>query len=187
MATCSNRFLFPLFGDPSTRTPKARELEFEPCPKDHAVGLVREWHSRLPNCQRGPWTHAFRGHYMDRTYVVALWNNPSARGLPPQWRELRRMACAEDAPRNTPSRFLSWMVRWFKANQPECGHLISYQDTAVHSGTIYKAANWSAEATQKTRVRDRSKPRAGTDRLYRSSINGTDADCSEKVRWGIDL
>ena len=145
--------------------------------------LVKAWHSRLPNCQDGPWTHAFRGHYKDRTYVVALWNNPSGRCLPNHWRELRRMACAPDAPRYTASCFLGWMARWFMANEPEHEKLISYQDTAVHKGTIYKAAGWTPEWTTVERERDRAGNRVGTKRKYRSNLNGTDADRAKKVRW----
>jgi len=179
------RILHPLFRNsvgPSVAI-RARNITFEPCPKCHAVLLVRAWHSRLPNCQQGPWTHAFRGHINDKTYVVALWNNPSARCLPGHWRELRRMACAPDAPRNTPSRFLAWMVNWFKENEPECERVISYQDTEVHSGTIYKAAGWTADAETAARTRDRTKSRTGTNRLYRSNANGAEPDRASKVRW----
>jgi hypothetical protein len=175
--------LFVASADASDSHVRARHLLFEPCPKPHAVEMVRLWHSRLPNTQRGPWTHAFRGHCQDKTYVVALWNNCSARTLPQSWRELRRMACAPDAPRNTASRFLGWMARWFTDNEPSVDRLISYQDTAVHKGTIYKAAGWVIGSEGVKRLRDRSKARAGTSRMYRTSINGTDADMSRKVRW----
>jgi hypothetical protein len=148
---------------------------------------VRLWHSRLPKCQKGPWTQAFRGHVDDTTFVVALWNSPSGRCLPHHWRELRRMACSPDAPRNTASRFLSWMVRWFKKFEPEHEHLISYQDTVVHTGTIYRAAGWKPEAITVNRMRDRSGVRTGTQRMYRWNLNGVDTDRVSKVRWGVDL
>lgn len=166
---------------------RARHLIFEPCDKVLAVELCSAWHSRLPNTQRGPWQFAFRGYVDDTTFVVALWNNPSARMLPGHWLELRRMACAPGAPRNTASMFLAWMVRYFRTHHPEREHCISYQDKAVHQGTIYKAAGWIAEYESKPRVRDRSKPRAGATRLYRTNVNGVEADASAKVRWGIDL
>lgn len=97
------------------------------------------------------------------------------------------MACAPDAPRNTASRFLAWMVRWFKRNEPEHEHLISYQDTAVHTGTIYRAAGWRAEWTTTERIRNRSGKRVGTNRLYRWNVNGKDADMVSKVRWGVKI
>jgi hypothetical protein len=186
------RILHPLFQaiDGSSvllAAPKARDLIFEQCPKQHAVTLVRMWHSRLSNCQDNPWTHAFCGHIKNVTYVVALWNTPSGRCLPQHWRELRRMACSPDSPKNTPSRFMGWMVRWFKHHHPEHEHLISYQDTAVHLGTIYKASGWVAEHETVERIRDRGKNRVGTTRLYRRNINGIEADAAKKVRWGISL
>jgi hypothetical protein len=184
--TATERKTSPLLAAPpgeATAEVRARDLVFEECPKMHAVEMVRAWHSRLPNTQRGPWTHAFRGHVDDTTYVVALWNNCSARTLPQTWRELRRMACAPDAPRNTASRFLGWMARWFLVNEPAVDRLISYQGTAVHEGTIYKAAGWVAGSQGTERVRDRSRARTGTTRLYRKSINGQDADASRKIRW----
>jgi len=166
---------------------KARNLSFAPCSKIHAVALTREWHSRLPNTQDGPWMYAFSGEINQTTYVVALWNNTSARGLPNNWLELRRLACAPDAPRNTPSRFLSYMVKWFRLNHPEYKRLISYQDTAVHTGTIYKAAGWQIGGVSKARNRNRKKNRVGTTRAYRKNINGAATDGSEKVRWEIAL
>jgi hypothetical protein len=182
------RFHSPLFAiGPLPETDKARDLDFEPCGTPHAVGLVREWHSRLPNTQDGPWRYAFRAHYGDRTYAVALWNNPSARILPQDWLELRRMACAPDAPRFTASRFLGWMTRYFTEFCPEVKKVISYQDTAVHKGTIYKASGWRVDAVAKARVRDRSKPRTGTKRAYRSNLNGVAPDASEKIRWAKEL
>ncbi len=60
------------FVEPETTAVKARELQFTECGKAHAVSLVREWHSRLPQCQSAPWTNAFKMHHEDKTYAVAL-------------------------------------------------------------------------------------------------------------------
>lgn len=165
----------------------ARHLEMSPCSTAHAVALNKVWHSRLPNVQDGPWQYAFKMSYQGVTYAVALWNNPSARTLPGHWLELRRMACAPDAPKYTASRFLALMVKWFRKNAPDREKCISYQDTAVHQGTIYKAAGWIAEYTSEYRERDRSKNRVGTHRAYRSNLNGTEPDASPKIRWAIYL
>jgi hypothetical protein len=100
---------------------------------------------------------------------------------------LRRMACAPDAPRNTASRFLAEMLAFFRKECPDRERLISYQDTSVHLGTIYKAAGWTAAHISKARQRDRSKPRNGSRRFYRTSINGQAPDASEKVRWEKEL
>lgn len=186
------RVAYPLFhagdgGSSPTLALHARDLVFERCPVDHAVSLTRAWHSRLPRTQRGPWQFAFHAHHAGITYAVALWHNPSARTLPSHWLELRRMACAPDAPRNSASRFLAWMVRYFRRLHPERERCISYQDAAVHTGTIYRASGWSVERIQPARQRDRSKPRRGTRRMYRTNLNGLAPDASAKIRWGIVL
>ena len=166
----------------------ASELTFALCDKPLAVDLCRQWHSRLPNVQRGPWQFAFAAYAPDGAVVaVALWNNPSARTLPHHWLELRRMACSPAAPKNTASRFLAWMARYFNQHYPEREKMISYQDTAVHSGTMYKAAGWQVEFVSKARVRDRSKNRVGTNRKYRSDANGVEPAASEKLRWAKAL
>lgn len=166
---------------------KARDLQFEMCDKQLAVEFCREHHSRLPNTQKGPWQFAFRAHFEGRTMAAALWNNPSARTLPGHWLELRRMACCADAPFNTASRFLGWMARYFAEHHALREKLISYQDTAVHEGTIYKASGWTPEYVSKARVRDRSGNRVGTTRKYRHDMNGYAPAASEKIRWAKKL
>ena len=167
---------------------KCRDLEFEACDILHAVVLCRQWHSRLPKVQDNPWQFAFRAHYRHRTAAVALWHNPSTRSLPSHWLELRRMACAPFAPKFTASRFLSWMVRFFRQHYPARERCISYQDTQVHNGTIYRASNWTAAYRGQERIRDRSKPRCNSNgRMYRWNINGIEADKAAKIRWEILL
>jgi len=56
--------------------------------------------------------------------------------------ELRRMAISKDAPKNTASSMIGVMVKLIKKKFPELKRLISYQDTEVHAGTIYKASGW---------------------------------------------
>jgi hypothetical protein len=183
------RVAYPLFqagggGSTPTFALQARDLRFYACDTAIAVALVRQWHSRLPHAQSGPWRFAFKAEAGGVIYAVALWHNPSARGLPQSWLELRRMACAPDAPKNTASMFLGWMARTLAGHTDR---LISYQDTAVHTGTIYKAAGWSVGAVSKARIRDRSKNRAGTNRAYRVDANGLAPAASEKIRWELDL
>jgi hypothetical protein len=183
-----DRIAYPLFAtNTAPENIAAKNLQFEVCDKSFAANLIEQWHSRLPKCQSGPWQFAFHAYANDVTYAVALWNNPSARTLPSHWLELRRLAAASDAPRNTCSKFIGWMVRHFKQNHPERERCISYQDPAVHSGTIYKASNWSIDYVAKDRVRDRSGKRKGTNRFYRSNLNGEGVDSVGKVRWGYDL
>jgi hypothetical protein len=52
------------------------------------------------------------------------------------------MAISDGCPKNTATHMLRFMRRWIVANKPTIAMLISYQDTEVHLGTIYKADNW---------------------------------------------
>lgn len=179
----------PLFFDAATVAvpTHARSLTVARCWKPQAVELTRLWHSRLPNTQDGPWVVAYSATFAGVIYAVALWNTPSARTLPRDWLELRRLACSPLAPFNTPSYMLARMARDIRDTMPHVTKLISYQDTAVHEGTIYKASNWTAEWETKPRERDRSTVRAGTNRLYRKDINSTDVAAAGKVRWALTI
>lgn len=56
--------------------------------------------------------------------------------------EIRRMACLEEAPKNTESYFLSKVI-WSLKKDKACDRVLSYSDSSVgHTGTIYKAANF---------------------------------------------
>jgi hypothetical protein len=113
-----------------------------------AKALNELWHSRLPRFGTGfvrnqPYL-CYAAHYLDVIYAVAIWSNPVARLLPQRdWLELRRLAVAPDAPRNTPSRMLAVMTRLIRHSRPDIVNLISYQDTNAHTGGIYRAAGWS--------------------------------------------
>lgn len=179
---------FPLFDDSTAETPgKARQLTFSRCSVEHARGCNKRWHSRMPVTNVGPWQFAFSADFAGTTYAVAMWHNPSGRCLPSHWLELRRLAISPEAPKNTASRFMGWMVRYFKRTCPDRERCISYQDTAVHDGTIYRAAGWHIGYTSKRRNRDRSGLRAGTRRLYRWDANGRDVEAALKIRWEKEL
>ena len=148
------RVAYPLFqvGSGGSIPTSALSLLFERCERCDFIKLNRMWHSRLPR---------IGGFYVDGmfyracgsndiTYAVAGWSRPVAiafNGKPVF--ELRRMAIADDAPKNTASRMLGWMARDIKKRCPNTSRLISYQDTAVHKGTIYKASGWVATRTSK--------------------------------------
>ena len=96
--TVAERSLNPLWQEPVDPPLSPRELVCERCPVAVARELNEAWHSRLPRTQVGPWQFAFAAHKTGIVYAVALWHNPSARGLPSHWLELRRLAVAPDAP-----------------------------------------------------------------------------------------
>jgi hypothetical protein len=57
--------------------------------------------------------------------------------------EIRRMACEEDAEKNTESYFLS-KAMWHCKKNEDVDEIITYSDLSVgHNGTIYKAANFT--------------------------------------------
>ena len=119
-----------------------RQLSPMVIPYTTAKQLNKLWHSRLPHMGNMP-SLSFGFEYAGIYYATAMWSNPVARALPQQtWLELRRFAIAPDAPRNTASWCLGYMERYIKEHMPAMERLISYQDTEVHYGTIYKAANW---------------------------------------------
>jgi hypothetical protein len=126
--------------------------------------------------------YAFHARFEDTTYAVALWSHPVAAGLPKEWIELRRLAIAPDAPKNTASSFIGWMVRWLKKNTTH-PTAVSYQDTAVHSGTIYKASGW----TNKGRTHQGGKCGWSNNVRSRPELNGSEVLESIKHRWEFKL
>jgi hypothetical protein len=116
--------------------------------------LNRLWHSRLPRigdpaCIMRA-SLCFAAEFDGLYYAAAIWSHPVNRSLPQdEWLELRRLAVAPDAPKNTASRVLGIMTRFIRKTKPEVCRLISYQDTEVHTGCIYKAAGWTAGASTK--------------------------------------
>jgi hypothetical protein len=167
------------------RPTKARQLSLRVCDPFEARQCVGAWHSRLPDTQRGPWMLGFVAEYGGHLYGGALWNNPSARMLPNEWLELRRLALPDYAPPHAASWMLGAMRKWIARNRPEVPRLISYQDMDVHSGTIYRAAGWTPAYVSQPRVRDRTPKRVGTSRAYRSDLNGQAVAAAAKTRWEI--
>lgn len=153
-------------------------LVFEDCTKPAFQTANALWHSRLPRIGAiNTMKFCFRASYGGECYAVAAWSNPVARTLPQQtWMELRRFAISDDAPKNTGSRMLGWMVRELRRRSPEVERLISYQDCEVHTGTIYRAAGWIPVETHtpgKWRNRER--------------WNRTAGHVAKKIRWELVL
>ena len=57
-----------------------------------------------------------------------------------QWQAI--LALSDVCPKNTATFVIAKMTKKIKQKFPQVKRLISYQDTAVHNGTIYKASNW---------------------------------------------
>ena len=147
-----------------------------------ACRLNHIWHSRLPKI---PWSNVVRNKnyvcfgffFKSECFAVAIWSSPIARNMDAKTTlELRRYAIKETAPKNTASWGLSKMVKQIKKNLPEITTLISYQDTSVHSGIIYKASNWSPTAITKF-----------TSWTHGTRKRNVDQAIGDKIRWEYTL
>lgn len=149
-----------------------------------AIELNQLWHSRFPqidasNVIRNRRSVCYGAEFDGVFYASAIWSDPiAANRLKDGDRllELRRMAIADDAPRFTASRMLKVMKGLICRKFPELVAFVSYQDTEVHDGTIYKAAGWKQDSaasfvdwTTTTRKRTQAQSTA------------------PKVRWRLDL
>ena len=160
------------------------ELVVRECKAQKACDLNAIWHSRFP---RIDWSNVVRNKdyicYIAEKdaicYATAIWSSPIAgnrmKGAS-EILELRRMAIAPDAPRNTASRMLKLMRKDIRRRFPHIRKLISYQDTEVHSGTIYKASGWVAGAESK-----------GVSWQCSSRNRNIDQSTAKKVRWEFKL
>jgi len=129
-----------------------------------ACQLNSIWHSRLPrievgNVVRNPYYICFAAEYGGEYYAVGIWSSPVAlnRFNCKNILELRRFAICPDAPKNTASRMLRIMIHKIRRKFPQIEQLISYQDSEVHKGTIYKASGWIIKGISKYREWDSQK------------------------------
>jgi hypothetical protein len=90
--------------------------------------------------------------------------------------ELRRLAISKEAPKNTASRMIKVMISIIRQKFPDIKKLISYQDTEVHRGTIYKASNWKIGA----KVR-------GLSWTTKNRKRNPEQTLAKKIRWEYQL
>jgi hypothetical protein len=178
----SDRVAHPLFqegGGGSTPT-SALDLVFSTCGREVFAKLNMRWHSRLPLIGSSHGRVYYIAEHGRTAYAVAMWSNPVARLLPQrEWLELRRLAIAVDAPRNTASRMLGWMARHIRERFPDVVRLISYQDCDVHTGGIYKAAGWTQAEGYVSRARGWAKGDGGG----RDRVGRTNQAIAPRMRW----
>lgn len=173
------RVAYPLFqvdGDGS-KPISALDMRFEVIDRQTMEDLNREWHSRLPEFRTACKCRVYYGAECGGLwYAVAAWSHPVARLLPQSWMELRRLAIADDAPKNTATRMLGWMVRDIKKRFPDVERLISYQDTEVHTGCIYAGAGW--KKTKRSEGDEWNRPNRFRDVVQSSA---------PKQRWELEI
>lgn len=158
------------------------QFTFEVIKAKAACDLNALWHSRFPyihysNVVRNKAYVCYAAKYNGEYFAVAIWSSPIARNLDGNSiLELRRLAINTNCPKNTASRMISYMRKDIKKRFPNITKLISYQDTEVHLGTIYKASGWSmietkSKQTDWSKSRNRTKPQS----------------TAIKVRWELDI
>lgn len=177
------RVACPLFqGEYGGSTPTSTlQLKVQKCGWHLFEKLTALWHQRLPKAG-AYYTNGmfFVVECNNLYYATAGWSEPVAISFNGKHCfELRRMAIAPDAPKNTASRVLAIMVRMIRKARPDVEQLISYQDTEVHAGTIYKAQGWKATRTSEANEQNwvKTHPRASS-RLQ---------SAAPKVRWELAL
>ena len=148
----------------------AHHLRFSRTDIRRAVRINRQLHSRMPQLTNWQGCFAYAAECNNVVYAVAIWGRPVAREFNGRgYIELRRMAIADNAPKNTATRMIGWMLRELQ----KCGEYtlaISYQDTGVHKGTIYRASGWKAVGLKKNigtgwNTRDRNKMQSTSDKV----------------------
>jgi len=142
--------------------------------------LNQLWHSRLPICSNCFGGICFGAEYKNTLFAVAWWSLPIAFNRMNNGKrilELRRLAISSDAPKNTASRMLKIMVLLIKKMRRDVFKLISYQDTEVHNGIIYKASGWEIGTVSKFK----SWTQRTDDKKY-NWISDTQS-MADKIRW----
>ncbi len=158
-----------------------RQMEVVKTTPQLASELNAAWHSRLPDIH---WSNIVRNrHYIcygamfDWCYfAVSIWSSPVSQRFDfDTVLELRRMAISPEAPKFTATWMLGKMIKRLRVDLPTITRLISYQDTEVHTGTIYKAGNWKPVSA--TRFSD-----WGVSRKRNAAQSESD-----KIRWEYQL
>lgn len=186
------RVAYPLFQeeDGGANPTSPLQLQIVEMNVHKAQELNALWHSRLPIYNTGfclNSTISFGAIFENRFYAVAIWTNPVACNLPQhKWLELRRMAIAPDAPKNTASRMISIMCKVIRKKFPRIKKLISYQDVEAHTGTIYKASGWAKGPEHKGGSWNRPNAINSWNKKFRVRPDLNEAT-GPKIRWEKDL
>ena len=162
----------------------AHDFSIKEIPIKAALIYNKNWHSRLPELKNYFCCNtAYAAVFNDKIYAVGIFGRPVARsfnGLPVF--ELRRFAICSEAPKNTASRMIKVMLLLLKKKLPTIEKVISYQDTEVHKGTIYKASGWKiGRITKASEVRWGKLNKDGSGRKRNPIVA-----VGDKIRWEYD-
>ncbi len=130
-----------------------KEMRLHEISVDKAMMYNELWHSRLPitshsNMIRNTRKIFYGAEYNGHCFASAMWTDPVANNRLSKkyiWIELRRLAIAPDAPKFAATWMIAKMIKDIKKKFPEVTRLVSYQDSEVHTGIIYSAANWKKD------------------------------------------
>lgn len=172
----SIRVLYPiLFNSEVLISPK--QFSIERIEQKRAVELNKLWHRTQPIITNYWYCRCYAAVFNGIIYAVMFWSIPVARRLNHKgYYELRRFAIASDAPRNTASWMMAKIEKVILKEKPEVTTLISYQDTELHYGTIYKASNWVP-------VGQAEGDGAGWGRGWKSRVREGSKAQGDKIRW----
>jgi hypothetical protein len=188
MTNCADNIIdsMPLFrsGSDGLIPISALQLQINKCKVQRACELNALWHSRFPKID---WSNVVRNkdyvcyiaEYDAIAYAVAIWSSPIAANRLREGKtalELRRMAICDSSPPNTASRMIGIMRRNIAKEMPHITILVSYQDTDVHAGTIYKASGWNMAAQNK-----------GVSWTNETRQRNKEQSLADKVRWEYRL
>lgn len=176
--------MIDLFNNPRFLATSPKEMQILQIGVDQAMQYNELWHSRLPNTQKGNLTRNkhfifYGAEYKDHCFASAIWTTPVANNRLSEneiWLELRRLAIAPDAPKFTATWMIAKMVKEIRKKYPEITKLISYQDTDVHTGTIYAASNWIKDHQSK-----------GHEWSSKSRYRKPSQSIADKIRWSYRL
>jgi hypothetical protein len=151
-------------------------LHFQKIDLKVAKSCNRLWHSRFPEMGGGGCRVAYGAEFNGRLWSIAVWTNPSSPKLPQlEWLQLSRFAVCDEAPKNTASRMMGWMVRDIRKRFTGVTTLVSYSDPDSHRGTIYRSTGWSEGDTT---------DRRGSGWANRSrSASAMNVPCLRVTRW----
>ena len=165
----------------------ALQLRFVEVTMRKACELNAQWHSMLPrtdlgNMLAGGRSIAFATVYDGCYYAVAIFSQPIIRSIASDRGviELRRLAIADNAPKNTASRMMAVCLRLVKRAYPQTHRCVSYLAVDVHSGTIYRASGWRPVGKI---VAARPQRKKGDKQRATGPLQTT----SRKQRWEIEL
>lgn len=177
------RIAYPLFqaedGGPKPTSPL--QMRVYRISQFKAIILNKIWHRTQPEIPNYWYTNCYGAFYQGIIYAVAIWSLPIAKKLNFQGiYELRRFAIAPDAPRNTASWMLAVMSKLIKESKPDIVTIISYQDTSMHDGTIYRAAGW-------TPIPQKEGHGKGWGKGWHSRLRKGSDVLGDKIRWQKEL